>query len=111
MVCSCAPLMCALTPCAATCAGAYSGVRQEQPFTFEACNRPVNWRRINAVDTDTVSQTHDSSSIFQLIDEVAHADLAGESVFQLTEANLMQVRSVILGSSDCADVWNSGKCV
>lgn len=56
-------------------AGPYAGTRQEQPFTFDAFDRPVPWRRLNAIDIDSAIAGNDASSAAELIDVLAHADL------------------------------------
>ncbi|KAG2487452.1 hypothetical protein HYH03_014019 [Edaphochlamys debaryana] len=61
------------------------------PFAFSALDRKVNWRKIRAINVDRVERDTDVRSVLELYGELAYANLDKESVYDLSEANLLKL--------------------
>ncbi|KXZ51732.1 hypothetical protein GPECTOR_11g179 [Gonium pectorale] len=65
------------------------------PFAFTSCDRKVNWRKLRGLNLDKVVRETDTRALMELYGEVAYADLEGESVYDLTEANMLKLVRVL----------------
>ncbi|GFR42463.1 hypothetical protein Agub_g3371 [Astrephomene gubernaculifera] len=65
------------------------------PFSFTPCDRKLNWRKLRALNVERVVRDTDTRSLQELFGEVAFADLERESVYDMTEANLLKLVRVL----------------
>eukprot|EP00195_Chlamydomonas_chlamydogama_P001848 CAMPEP_0202924852 /NCGR_PEP_ID=MMETSP1392-20130828/79191_1 /ASSEMBLY_ACC=CAM_ASM_000868 /TAXON_ID=225041 /ORGANISM="Chlamydomonas chlamydogama, Strain SAG 11-48b" /LENGTH=294 /DNA_ID=CAMNT_0049618607 /DNA_START=88 /DNA_END=972 /DNA_ORIENTATION=+ len=65
-----------------------------QPFAFLPFNRKLNWKKIRSLNIDKLVRDNDSRTVMELFNDVAQADLEGESGYNLTEANLIKLLRV-----------------
>ncbi|KAG2447577.1 hypothetical protein HYH02_007500 [Chlamydomonas schloesseri] len=61
------------------------------PFAFMGFDRKINWRKLRALNVDKVVSDTDTRALTELYGELAYADLEAESVYDLSEANLLKV--------------------
>mmetsp|Transcript_1564 Transcript_1564/g.4038 ORF Transcript_1564/g.4038 Transcript_1564/m.4038 type:complete len:291 (-) Transcript_1564:198-1070(-) len=75
--------------------GREGGGTQKAPppvdFKFQPRDRKVNWRQLQRLNIRRIMMNNDLTPICQLLDDVTFADLDGESVFNLTEGNLIKL--------------------
>ncbi|GIL93943.1 hypothetical protein Vretimale_174 [Volvox reticuliferus] len=64
-------------------------------FSFLPFDRKVNWRKLRALNVDRVISETDTRSLLEMYGEVAYADLEKESVYDLTESNLVKMVRVM----------------
>ncbi|GIL45259.1 hypothetical protein Vafri_2548 [Volvox africanus] len=64
-------------------------------FSFLPIDRKVNWRKLRALNVDRVISETDTRSLLEMYGEVAYADLEKESVYDLTESNLVKMVRVM----------------
>ncbi|KAG2425849.1 hypothetical protein HXX76_013473 [Chlamydomonas incerta] len=61
------------------------------PFAFTGFDRKINWRKLRALNVDKVVSDTDTRTLLEIYGELAYADLEAESVYDLSEANLLKV--------------------
>ncbi|EFJ53022.1 hypothetical protein VOLCADRAFT_120152 [Volvox carteri f. nagariensis] len=61
------------------------------PFSFSPFDRKVNWRKLRALNVDRVVRETDTRTLLEMYGEMAYADLEKESVYDLTESNLLKM--------------------
>eukprot|EP00877_Chromochloris_zofingiensis_P005393 jgi/Chrzof1/14855/Cz09g18170.t1 len=68
-----------------------TGRSQRAHFQFQEPSRQINWKRIRGVNVDQMVNMADTAVIMDFFEDVAYGDILGESVFNLSEANLIKV--------------------
>ncbi|GLC34065.1 hypothetical protein PLESTB_000833500 [Pleodorina starrii] len=66
-----------------------------EAFSFQPFDRKVNWRKLRALNVDRVVRETDTRSLLDMYGDLACADLEKESVYDLTESNLLKLVRVM----------------
>lgn len=65
--------------------------RRLAPFSFAPFTKKLNWKKLRAMNLDRVVRESDTRSLMEMYQELAHAELEGESVYEMTESNLIKL--------------------
>jgi len=72
-----------------------SGARKESAppseFSFRKRDRRLNWKQLQRVSVGRIAATNDVNTLCRLMDDIMHADIEAESLFHLTEGNLLKL--------------------
>ncbi|MEW5308014.1 MAG: hypothetical protein WDW38_000005 [Sanguina aurantia] len=60
-------------------------------FHFQPLNKKMNWKKIRGLNLDRTARETDTSSLMDLYNTIAYADLSSEGVYELCESNLLKV--------------------
>lgn len=64
---------------------------RQQPFSFLPRNKKLNWKKLRTMNLEKLERDGDTRTIMELFNDVAYANLDGESVFNMSEANLIKL--------------------
>ena len=61
------------------------------PFHFDSRRTRIDWRLLHSVDIAQVQARTDLNALDRVVDLVAHGDLEGEDVRNLSEVNFLKI--------------------